>query len=92
MVPNASRLMEAVKAAVDGLDDPEAAAPFLVRLGARHMRYGVCPDHFDVIGAALLSTLEQELGESFTPHVRDAWTAAWAVIATAMVRGLLAIS
>ena len=56
------------------------------------MRYGVCPDHFDVIGAALLSTLEQELGESFTPHVRDAWTAAWAVIATAMVRGMLAIS
>src|SRR5687767_13340471 len=47
----ASRTMAAVKTAVDGLDDIEQIAPFLVRLGARHVRYGVLPEHFDVVGA-----------------------------------------
>ena len=61
----AKRTMAAVTTAVDGLDDVDAVAPFLVRLGARHVRYGVRMEHFDVVGAALLWTLEQGLGERF---------------------------
>jgi nitric oxide dioxygenase len=90
--PHAARLMAAVGAAVDGLDDFQAVAPFLVRLGARHMRYGVCPQHFEVAGSALLWTLRQNLGESFTPQVRDAWVVAWDVIAAALLRGMLGIA
>ena len=84
----ASRTMAAVKTAVDGLDDLERVAPFLVRLGARHVRYGVVPDHFDLVGGALLWTLEQGLGEAFTPEVHDAWAAAFGVIAAAMLTGM----
>ena len=84
----ASRTMAAVKTAVDGLDDIEHVAPFLVRLGARHVRYGVVPAHFDLVGEALLWTLEQGLGESFTPEVHDAWAAAFGVIARAMLAGM----
>ena len=80
--------MAAVKTAVDGLGDLDAVAPFLVRLGARHVRYGVRPEHFDVVGAALLWTLEQGLGELFTADVRDAWAAAWDLIAAAMGEGM----
>jgi hemoglobin-like flavoprotein len=86
--PQASRLMAAVKAAVEGLDNLEAVEPFLVKLGARHVRYGVRPEHFDLGGEALLWTLEQGLGEAFTPEVRDAWTSAWTVIAGAMTAGM----
>ena len=86
--PQAERLMAAVKTAVDGLGRLDEVAPFLVRLGARHASYGVRPEHFDVGGAALLWTLEQGLGELFTPPVREAWGAAWNVIATAMVTGM----
>src|SRR5690349_12586730 len=84
----ASRTMAALKTAVDGLDDIEHVAPFLVRLGARHVRYGVVPAHFDLVGEALLWTLEQGLGESFTPEVHDAWAAAFGVIARAMLIGM----
>ena len=84
----AARTMAAVKTAVDGLGDLDAVAPFLVRLGARHVRYGVRPEHFDVVGAALLWTLEQGLGELFTADVRDAWAAAWDLIAAAMGEGM----
>ena len=84
----AVRTIAAVKTAVDGLGQLDEVAPFLVRLGARHVRYGVRPEHFDVVGAALLWTLEQGLGDRFTPPVREAWGAAWSVIASAMLRGM----
>src|SRR5829696_5886454 len=71
------RLMAAVKSAVDSLDNIEQIVPFLTKLGARHVKYGVLPEHFDVVGAAVLWTLEQGLGELFTPDVRDAWAAAF---------------
>jgi hemoglobin-like flavoprotein len=84
----ASRTMAAVKTAVDGLDDVDQIAPFLVRLGARHVRYGVQPEHFDLVGGALLWTLEQGLGDAFTPEVHDAWSAAFGLIARAMLTGM----
>jgi hemoglobin-like flavoprotein len=86
--PQAKRTMAAVATAVDGLGRLDEIAPFLVRLGARHVRYGVRPEHFDVVGEALLWTLEQGLGDHFTPPVRAAWTAAWDVIAGAMLTGM----
>jgi hemoglobin-like flavoprotein len=88
IAPQARRTMAAVKTAVDGLGDLDVVGPFLVRLGARHVRYGVRHEHFDIVGEALLWTLEQGLGERFTPPVRDAWVAAWDVIAGAMREGM----
>ena len=86
--PQASRLMAAVKIAVDGLDRLEEVAPYLIKLGSRHVRYGVRPEHFEIGGAALLWTLEQGLGEAFTPDVREAWVEAWQIVAGAMVTGM----
>jgi nitric oxide dioxygenase len=84
----AKRTMAAVKTVVDGLDCVDTVAPFLIRLGARHVRYGVQPAHFDVVGEALMWTFEQGLGDLFTPEVRDAWTAAWTIIVDAMLTGM----
>jgi nitric oxide dioxygenase len=86
--PQARRLMGAVKVAVDGLDRLEEVAPFLIKLGARHVRYGVRPEHLDVGAEALLWTLEQGLGEAFTPDVREAWVEAWNIVAGAMLAGM----
>src|SRR4029078_5994585 len=84
----ASRTMGALQTAVDGLDDIDQVAPFLIRLGARHVRYGVQPEHFDLVGGALLLTLEQGLGAASTREVHDAWAAAFGVIASAMLIGM----
>jgi hemoglobin-like flavoprotein len=86
--PQAKRTMAAVKTAVDGFGDHDVVGPFLAGLGARHVRHGVRHEHFDVVRMALLWTLEQGLGEGFTPAVRDAWVAAWDVIAGAMREGM----
>ena len=84
----ATRTMGALKTAVDGLGDIDQIMPFLVRLGARHVRYGVVPEHFDLVGSAFLWTLEQGLGDAFTPEVHEAWAAAFGVIARAMMIGM----
>jgi hemoglobin-like flavoprotein len=89
--PQAVRLMGAVKTAVENLHQVHVVEPFLVKLGARHVRYGVRPEHFDVVAEALLWTLEQGLGEAFTPEVREAWTATWNVMAAAMTVGMLTV-
>jgi len=41
--------------------------------------------HYATVGAALLWTLEQGLGEAFTPAVRDAWATAYGILATVMI-------
>jgi nitric oxide dioxygenase len=86
--PQAKRLMAAVKVAVDGLDRLEEVAPYLIKLGARHVRYGVRPEHFEVVAEALRWTLGQGLGEAFTPDVEEAWMEAWNIVAGAMLTGM----
>jgi nitric oxide dioxygenase len=86
--PHARRLMRAVKGAIEGLERLDEVAPVLIKLGARHVRYGVLPEHFEVGGAALIWTLEQGLGDAFTPEVREAWVAVWNVVAEAMITGM----
>ena len=44
-------------------------------LGARHRRYGATAEHYDVVGAALLATLERHL-----PAWDDERAAAWATL------------
>ena len=83
----ASRTMAAIKTAVDGLGDIDHVAPFLIRLGARHVRYGVHPEHFDLVGEALLWTLEQGLGADFTDEVKEAWTTVYTVLAETAIAG-----
>ena len=82
------RLMSAIGAAVELLDRPEELAQVLGRLGARHVRYGVVAEHFPIVGEAVLWTLEQGLGEAFTPEVRDAWAAVYGAITDLMLAGM----
>ena len=78
------RLLQMIGAAVRLLDHPSRLLPTLHALGARHVDYGVRDAHYAVVGAALLRTLEQGLGDAFTPAVREAWTAMYGFVAHEM--------
>jgi nitric oxide dioxygenase len=43
------------------------------QLGQRHAGYGVRPQHYEAVGAALLWTLQQGLGTEWTPELQEAW-------------------
>jgi hemoglobin-like flavoprotein len=78
------KLMQAIALVVQGLRTPDTILPAVAALGARHRDYGVRPEHYGSVGAALLWTLEQGLGTAFTPDVKDAWAAAYTMLAEAM--------
>jgi hemoglobin-like flavoprotein len=69
------------------LDRPESLVPNVSALGRQHQHYGVRPADYETVGAALLWTIEQGLGDSFTPAVREAWNEAYLLVATLMRRG-----
>ena len=78
------KLVQALTAVVGGLHHLEDLVPESEALGRRHANYGVRDAHFDSVGAALLWTLEQGLGPKWTSEVREAWTAAYGLIAGVM--------
>lgn len=73
--------------AVAGLRDINSILPSIMELGARHNKYGVKPEHYPIIGEALLDTIEQGTGDKFTPAVRKAWETTYNMIADAMMLG-----
>jgi hemoglobin-like flavoprotein len=77
-------LMSMIKVAVAGLDNLEKIVPAVQSLGRRHAAYGVTDAHYDTVAAALLWTLEQGLGEAFTPEVKGAWVEVYTILATTM--------
>ncbi len=82
-------LMSMIGAAVSGLKDLERLAPVVRQLGARHVRYGVQAQHYATVGSALLWTLDQGLGDKFTPAVREAWTQAYTLLSDVMLLGAM---
>jgi len=78
------KLMAMISTAVNGLTRLEAIVPAVQDLGRRHVKYGVQDRHYDTVASALVWTLGQGLGESFTPDVKEAWVAAYGVLAKTM--------
>ena len=85
MAEQGRKLMATLKVAIAGLDDLAKLIPALEALGVRHQGYGVEPQHYNTVAEALLWTLGQGLGETFTEEVRDAWTAVYTTVAQVMI-------
>ncbi|HVJ34020.1 MAG TPA: globin family protein [Terriglobia bacterium] len=81
------RLMQMLDFAIGKLTDLDTLAPVLQKLGQRHGGYGVKPAHYDLVGAALLQTLEQGLGRDFTDETRAAWSTVYGLVARTMMAG-----
>ncbi|MCK1636664.1 hemin receptor [Bradyrhizobium sp. 157] len=78
------KLLAALSAVVNGLENLEPLIPVLENLGRNHARYGVIDAHYETVGAALLWTLEQGLKEAWTPAAKAAWTKAYGAVADVM--------
>jgi hemoglobin-like flavoprotein len=78
------KVLEMITFTVAGLSRIDEIVPVVQSLGRRHAVYGTRDEHYVTVGAALLWTLEQGLGAAFTPAVREAWAAAYALLANTM--------
>lgn len=78
------KLIKMIGMAVKGLDSLDSLSLMVGAIGVRHVGYGVKDSDYDTVGDALIWTLEQGLGDEFTPELKDAWVQAYAILAGAM--------
>lgn len=81
------KLLNALVLVVENLRNPSALETVLSALGSRHIGYGSLPEMYPAVGQVLLLTFEQYLQDGWTPELKQAWTDAYAAIATQMLQG-----
>jgi NAD(P)H-flavin reductase/hemoglobin-like flavoprotein len=80
------RLLRALGRIVETQATPEDMAAYLAQLGRDHRKYGVQPEMYEVVGAALLATLRAFAGDAFTRQAEDAWTQVYTAGSSMMIR------
>lgn len=85
MTEQGSKLTKMISTAVSKLEQLDVLVPVLQNLAKGHVNYGVKSEHYAMVGGALLLTLEQGLGEAFTPQVRSSWEQVYGVMSDVMI-------
>ena len=85
MTHQRKKLMATLAVVVGGLSNLEQILPAASALATRHVSYGAKPEHYPVVGGALLWTLEKGLGDAWTPDVAQAWIAAYGTLSGFMI-------
>ena len=81
------KLLNSLVLVVENLRTPDVLDDALRGLGARHVKYGALPEHYPLVGEALLTTFEQYLKDKWTPKTKDAWVNAYGAISEIMLDG-----
>jgi NAD(P)H-flavin reductase/hemoglobin-like flavoprotein len=79
------RMFHALAEITSGLDDPGALAGRFERLGRDHRKFGVRPEHYPLMGAALIATLRRFGGDAWTAEAETAWTTAYRTASETMI-------
>jgi nitric oxide dioxygenase len=85
MAEQRRKLMARLAVVVGGLGNIETVLPAASALAKRHVGWGVKPEHYDSVGAALLWTLERGLGERWSSELSAAWSAAYGTLSSFMI-------
>jgi hemoglobin-like flavoprotein len=81
------KLLGALALVIQNLRKPEVLTSALTGLDQRHVNYGVRPEHYTIVGAVLLETFSDILGERWTPAYHDAWAQAYEAVCAIMLEG-----
>lgn len=81
----AKKLIDMVNVVIMRLDRLSELTEDIRQLAIRHVQYGTRPEHYDLVGQALLWTLERGLGKDWTPELAQAWTKCYTLLATTMI-------
>jgi len=79
------KLIEMISIIVARLERLNELTDDIAALGQRHIGYGVKPEHYKIVGKALLWTLQQGLGSDWTKEVEEAWIKCYTLLSEAMI-------
>jgi NAD(P)H-flavin reductase/hemoglobin-like flavoprotein len=82
-----SRLLGALVEAVQTVDDPSHFSKYLRALGKDHRKFHVAPEHYGLVGSALIDALRTYAGDWWTVEYEQAWRDGYDAIAAMMLAG-----
>jgi hemoglobin-like flavoprotein len=80
------KLMAMIGYVINRLDKLDTILEDVKQLARRHVKYGVQEEHYELVGAALLWTLEQALSALWTKEVKQAWANCYGLLSSAMLQ------
>lgn len=81
------KLFASLVLVVENLAKPDALTHPLHSMGTRHVKYGVYPKHYPMVGGTLLKSMAATLKENWTPETEAAWSEAYSAITAIMLEG-----
>lgn len=80
-------LFDSLKFLVANLRNSEVLEKNLKGLGNRHLKYGVLPQHYFLVGNSVIKTLAGIPRDGKNPQVKQAWVDPYTALKTVMVEG-----
>lgn len=81
----AKKLVVMLSYVVSKLHSLEEIEDQIKGLAQRHAHYGARPEHYQVVGQALLAMLEHKLAEQWNEPTKEAWIEAYTILSGAMI-------
>jgi hemoglobin-like flavoprotein len=85
MPEQSKKLLAMINYVISKLNKLEDILDEVAKLARRHVSYGVKPDHYTIVGEALLWTLEKGLTDNWNSEVKEAWTDCYQILSSAMI-------
>ena len=85
MPEQSKKLLAMINYVISKLNKLEDILDEVAKLARRHVSYGVKPDHYTIVGEALLWTLEKGLADNWNSEVKEAWTDCYQILSSAMI-------
>lgn len=79
------KLTDTLSSIVCRLSDKALLTKDIQSIALQHKDYGVKPDHYRLVGNALLWTLEKGLGKDWNEKLKEAWHSCYEMIAGMMI-------
>lgn len=83
-------LIQALVLLVANLEKGDVLQGYLGVLGAKHVRYGVRDEHYDMVGESLLTAMAETAGPIWTDELQREWAACYGAVASMMKAGAAA--
>lgn len=70
---------------IDAIEQPERVAAEALAIGRSHAEYGVRPEMYAWVGAALLDALREANGDEWSEEAERSWAAAYEALSNAIL-------
>ncbi len=79
------KLIDMLNTIIERLEKLDDLKGDIFQMANRHVNYGVMPEHYNMVGKALLWTLQKNLGNEWNAELRTAWVNCYAVLSGTMI-------